>query len=161
MTHQAIIYTDGGYRSKSELGAWGYLIINIANKKAVGRSEALIQTTNNRMELTAVEQALLSFKKPINALVISDSMYTINSCSRWIKGWKAAGWTRKGSPLKNVDILKRLDKLISFHTLEFKWIKGHSGDKGNDYVDAVLNKAMNDFLNNGSGSIHERIEEWN
>lgn len=160
MTPQAIIYTDGGYRPKFGVGAWGYLIINTANNKAIGRSEAILKTTNNRMEMSAVVEALSSFQKPMRVHLISDSQYTIKSCSIWMKKWKAEGWAKKDGELKNVDILKKLDQLLSIHKVTFEWVKGHSGNKGNDYVDTILNRAMNNLLNNGTGSIREKIEEW-
>lgn len=158
----AIIYTDGGWRRTKDVGAWGCLVINPSNNRAVKLAEAVRDTTNNRMELLAVVKAFEVLKTPGKTVkVVSDSQYTINACSRWMPGWKANGWT-KNTPgeLKNVDILKQIDALISQHTTRFVWVRGHSGDRGNDFVDSLLNSAMDDLLKGGDGRIHGHIEQW-
>ena len=163
MLPDAIIYTDGGYRPSKDLGAWGYVIVNPKNKKAITRASAVKGTTNNRMELGAVVEALRVFKTPDKLiLLISDSQYTINSCSKWIQGWKANGW-KKNTPgeLKNIDILKELDALTEKQKMNYRWVRGHSGNYGNDYVDDLLNKAMDLFQEKGSGEISQQIENWN
>jgi ribonuclease HI len=162
MQPHAIIYTDGGYRHSKDLGAWGFVIINTKNKKALARAQAFTKTTSNRMELSAVLEALKILPSPRKQVfLVSDSQYTINSCEKWIRGWKSNGW-KKNTPgeLKNIDILQELDVLISSHNIKYFWVRGHSGNHGNDYVDALLNRAMDSFLTNGQALVEERIDAW-
>lgn len=159
---EVIIYTDGGWRRTKNVGAWGCLVINPAKNRAIKSAEAVRDTTNNRMELMAVVKGLEILKTPGRRVhLISDSQYTINSCSKWLPGWKSNGWAKNTpSELKNVDILKMIDALINKHTIKFSWVRGHSGDRGNDYVDNILNHAMDDLISGGTGIIHGQIENW-
>lgn len=157
---QVIAYTDGGCRGNPGLGAWAYLLINPADGKALARAGAERDTTNNRMELSAVLMALRSLRKPGTGLLIrSDSKYTIDACSTWLEGWKRRGWKRPTGPLKNVDILKLLDLELAKHAVSFEWVKGHAGDRGNEFVDALLNECM-DAAQAGSDRVLERKLRW-
>lgn len=155
-----IAYTDGGCRGNPGPGAWAFVLIHPATREALEQAEAVPHTTNNRMELGAVVQALRAVRgEGHDILIRSDSRYTIQSCSEWMPGWKAHGWTRRGHELKNVDLLKELDALISRHRIRWQWVAGHSGDPGNDHVDLLLNQAM-DALAAGAPSAHSQRIKW-
>ena len=99
-------------------------------------------TTNNRMELTAVIEALAALKRPCHVVLHTDSQYVQKGITEWIHGWKARGWrTAAKEPVKNVDLWKRLDELVAAgHEIEWKWVRGHAGDVGNERADALANK---------------------
>lgn len=140
-----VAYTDGGCRGNpGGIGAWAFVLIDKASGQALERADAADDTTNNRMEMSAAVQALAALRRPRSAvLVCSDSLYLINCCSKWMRGWKAKGWARKEGPLKNVDLLQELDRLIGLHEVKFRWVQGHAGDAGNEHVDRLANEAMN------------------
>jgi ribonuclease HI len=155
-----IAYTDGGCRGNPGIGGWAFLLIEEHSKSALERADAAEKTTNNRMEMQAAIEALGSIKRArARILIVTDSKYLIQCCTEWMKGWKAAGWTKKRGPLLNVDLLKRLDELQAKHDVQWRHVAGHSGDPGNDHVDALLNEAM-DRLAAGKTPRHERRHEW-
>lgn len=152
-----IAYTDGGCRGNPGLGAWAYLLINTATGAALARAGSAADTTNNRMELSAVLGALRALRQDDTAILIrSDSKYTIDSCSTWLPGWKKRGWKRATGPLKNVDILQQLDAELARHRVRFEWVKGHAGDRGNEFVDQLLNESMD----RGAQATIERRLTW-
>jgi ribonuclease HI len=127
---------------------------------ALERAGGAPDTTNNRMELLAVIEALRAVKRAQSqVLVCSDSRYVIDACSKWIAGWKRRGWTRKDGPLKNVDLLREVDELIPRYTVRWQWVAGHSGDPGNDRADALANIAM-DRIAAGEAAVYERRLRW-
>jgi ribonuclease HI len=137
-----VIYTDGGCRGNPGIGGWGvWLRYGDHDKKMKGTEK---DTTNNRMELTAAIKALETIKsKDIDIDLYTDSKYVMNGIKDWIKGWKAKGWkTAAKKPVKNVDLWQRLDELNGTHTVHWHWVKGHSGNEGNDMADALANQAM-------------------
>lgn len=151
-----IAYTDGGCRGNPGIGAWAYLLIHRPSARALEQADGERQTTNNRMELTAVLKCLQALTRPDTELEIrSDSKYTIDCCEKWLPGWKRNGWRRKGGPLKNVDLLQELDALLARHRVRFRWVKGHAGEVGNEYVDGLLNRAM-DQLGRGAPAAHHK-----
>ncbi|TVQ90914.1 MAG: ribonuclease HI [Chromatiaceae bacterium] len=155
-----IAWTDGGCRGNPGPGAWAFVLVQVHNGRALERAGAEHGTTNNRMELMAVLQALRALAKPgLELLIRSDSRYTIDSCHTWMPGWKARGWQRKGGPLKNLDLLQALDAELARHRVRFDWVKGHGGEAGNEHVDALLNTAM-DRLVAGREAAHERRFTW-
>jgi len=98
-------------------------------------------TTNNRMELTAVIEALASLKRTCDVILYTDSEYVRKGITEWIHGWKTRGWkTADKKPVKNADLWQRLDALRGLHRVEFRWVKGHAGDPGNERADALANK---------------------
>jgi ribonuclease HI len=102
-------------------------------------------TTNNRMEMTAVIEALAALKRPCRVTLYLDSEYVRKGITEWISGWKARGWrTAAKQPVKNIDLWQKLDNLItsSGHTIEWRWVKGHAGDPGNERADALANKGV-------------------
>jgi ribonuclease HI len=100
-------------------------------------------TTNNRMELTAVIEALGALKRPSRVILHTDSQYVQKGITEWIEGWKARGWrTSAKEPVKNVDLWKKLDEAVRTHVIDWKWVKGHAGHEGNERADALANKGV-------------------
>ncbi|MDD1614274.1 MAG: ribonuclease HI [Methylococcaceae bacterium] len=141
MTDAVIIYTDGACRGNPGPGGWG-VILNYKGKiKELYGAEK--HTTNNRMELMAVIQALESLTRPCSVQLNSDSIYVLKGITDWMHNWKKRGWkTAARTPVKNED----LDAAITKHKVEWKWVKGHSGDTGNDRADVLANLGI-DSLN--------------
>ena len=141
-----IIYTDGGCRGNPGVGGWGvWLRYGDHDKKLKGGEK---DTTNNRMELLAAIKALEAIKsKDISIDLFTDSKYVMHGINDWIKGWKTKGWkTAAKKPVKNVDLWQRLDKLNGAHTVHWHWVKGHSGNEGNDMADELANQAMDSLV---------------
>jgi ribonuclease HI len=135
------IYTDGACKGNPGPGGWGALLRWREHEKELFGGEAL--TTNNRMELTAVIQALQALRKPSHAIVHTDSQYVQKGIQEWLRGWRARGWkTADRKPVKNVDLWQALDAQASRHQLEWRWVKGHSGHADNDRADALANRGV-------------------
>ncbi|MGC4093893.1 MAG: ribonuclease HI [Polyangiaceae bacterium] len=155
-----IAFTDGGCRGNPGVGAWAFLLVEAKTRKALERAGGEQTTTNNRMEMWAAIAALEAIKRPnARILLVSDSKYLISCCTEWMAGWKAKGWKKKGDPLKNVDLLQKLDALLATRSVEFRWVAGHSGHAGNEHVDQLGNEAM-DRIQAGQEPAHERRFEW-
>ena len=138
MSDAVIIYTDGACRGNPGPGGWGALLNYKGKIKELYGAEKL--TTNNRMELMAAIQALELLTRPCSVQLNSDSVYVLKGITDWMPNWKKRGRkTASKSPVKNEDLWRRLDAAISKHTIEWKWVKGHSGDIGNDKADALAN----------------------
>ena len=100
-------------------------------------------TTNNRMELTAVIEALAALKRPSRIVLHTDSQYVMKGITEWIRGWKARGWrTAAKEPVKNVDLWTKLDSLCALHEIEWVWVRGHSGHNGNERADRLANRGV-------------------
>ena len=100
-------------------------------------------TTNNRMELTAVIEALAALKRPSRVILHTDSQYVMKGITEWIKGWKLKNWkTASKEPVKNVDLWRTLDEAVARHEIQWVWVKGHSGHNGNERADALANKGV-------------------
>src|SRR5580658_6708135 len=118
----ALAYSDGGCRGNPGPGGWGMLLINASTRDALERCGGEANTTNNRMELMAAIQVLRALKRPgTSVLIHSDSTYVIKAASEWIPGWKARGWKRKEGPLKNLELLQELDRLLAQHQVTWQW----------------------------------------
>jgi ribonuclease HI len=155
-----IAFTDGGCRGNPGIGAWAFVLVDTKTRHALERAGGEPETTNNRMEMWAAIHALTEVHKPgAKVLVMSDSKYLIGCCTEWMTGWKAKGWKRKGDPLKNLDLLQKLDELLMPRHVSWKWVAGHSGHHGNDHVDRLANEAM-DRISFGRDAAHERKFEW-
>jgi ribonuclease HI len=143
--NKIIIYTDGGCRGNPGIGGWGVWLRYGNNDKKLNGNEK--NTTNNRMELTAAIKALEAIKsKNIDIDLYTDSKYVMNGINEWIKGWKAKGWkTSAKKPVKNVDLWQQLDTLNATHTVHWHWVKGHSGNEGNEMADKLANQAMDNI----------------
>lgn len=145
--NEVTIYTDGACKGNPGPGGWGAWLKSGATEKELFGGE--LATTNNRMELKAVIEGLAALKRPCKVLLYLDSQYVRQGITEWIKGWKAKGWmTAAKQPVKNVELWKQLDKLVqeSGHTIEWRWVKGHSGDPGNDHADMLANKGVDRAL---------------
>ena len=135
------IYTDGACSGNPGPGGWGALLKCGQVERELSGGEAA--TTNNRMELMAVIEALNALKKPVRAVVYTDSQYVQKGISEWIHGWKRKGWkTAGGDPVKNVDLWQALDAAARVHEVEWKWVKGHAGHPENERVDRLARDAI-------------------
>ncbi|HNY47198.1 MAG TPA: ribonuclease HI [Casimicrobium sp.] len=138
---EVIIYTDGACKGNPGPGGWGVLMISGEHRRELCGGESL--TTNNRMELTAAIEALRALKRPTNARLFTDSSYVKQGIETWIHGWKRNGWrTSDKKPVKNADLWQTLDALVATQKVEWRWVKGHSGDPGNDRADALSNQGI-------------------
>ena len=139
------IYADGGCRGNPGPGGWGVLMQSGENSKELWGGEA--NTTNNRMELTAVIRALEALKRPTAAHIHTDSQYVQKGISLWIHNWKRNGWrTADKKPVKNAELWQRLDELSQTHDLKWLWVKGHAGHPGNERADALANRGIDELL---------------
>lgn len=137
------IYTDGACKGNPGPGGWGALLQFGEHVKELKGGEPL--TTNNRMELMAVIQALKALKAPCHITFYLDSEYVRKGITEWITGWKAKGWrTASKQPVKNADLWQTLDALVaeSGHRIDWRWVKGHAGDPGNERADALANEGV-------------------
>ena len=135
------IYTDGACKGNPGPGGWGVLLKYNGEEREMFGGEA--STTNNRMEMMAVIEALRALKRPSNVILHTDSTYVMKGITEWIHGWKARGWrTAAKEPVKNVDLWKALDSEVARHQIVWKWVKGHSGHDGNERADALANKGV-------------------
>ncbi len=145
MTVALMIHTDGACRGNPGPGGWGVLLSWNGSVKELSGSEA--DTTNNRMELTAVIMGLTALNRPTQATVQTDSQYVIKGITEWLPAWKARGWrTADRKPVKNQDLWEQLERLTGQHNLSWQWVKGHSGDPGNERVDELANLAIDAML---------------
>jgi len=139
------IFTDGACRGNPGPGGWAALLRYGDTEKMF--SGAQEQTTNNRMELMAAIEGLEQLKKPMDVVLTTDSQYVKDGITKWIGGWKKKGWiTSQKKPVKNVDLWKRLDEAVANHSVEWKWVKGHSGHTENEMVDQAANIAIDNLL---------------
>lgn len=130
------IYTDGACSGNPGPGGWGALLRIGGHERELFGGEA--DTTNNRMELTAVIRALEALKRPVHARVHTDSQYVQKGISEWIHAWKKRGWRTAGrQPVKNAELWRELDELASRHRIEWRWVKGHAGHAENERADAL------------------------
>ncbi len=141
-TKTVTIYTDGACKGNPGPGGWGaWLSSSGGHEKELWGGEAA--TTNNRMELTAVIEALAALKAQTEVVLYLDSEYVRNGITSWIHNWKRRGWrTADNKPVKNVDLWQRLDALVQTHRIDWRWVKGHSGDPGNERADALANRGV-------------------
>ncbi len=145
--NEVVIYTDGACKGNPGPGGWGAWLKSGPTEKELFGGE--LNTTNNRMELTAVIEGLAALKRPCKVLLYLDSQYVRMGITEWIRGWKAKGWlTSTKQPVKNVELWQRLDKLVAEggHQIEWRWVKGHSGDPGNERADMLANKGVDKAL---------------
>jgi ribonuclease HI len=143
------IYTDGACRGNPGPGGWGALIISGQDQRTLKGSEA--DTTNNRMELSAVIFALESLHGACDVELYTDSKYVMDGLNQWLPNWKARGWkTANRKPVKNQDLWQRLDSAVARHQINWHWVKGHNGNVGNEQADALANLAIDEFHARGA-----------
>ncbi len=138
-----VIYTDGACKGNPGPGGWGALLQAGGTEKELFGGQPL--TTNHRMELMAVIQALTALKRPCEVNLYLDSEYVRKGITEWIHGWKAKGWrTASKQPVKNVELWQQLDVLVhqAGHRISWHWVKGHAGDIGNERADALANRGV-------------------
>lgn len=138
---QVTIYTDGACKGNPGPGGWGAWLSSGGHDKELFGGER--ETTNNRMELTAPIEALASLKRSCDVVIYLDSEYVRKGITEWIVNWQRRGWkTADGKPVKNADLWQRLDALRKLHHVEWRWVKGHAGDPGNERADMLANKGV-------------------
>ena len=145
--NQVEIYTDGACKGNPGAGGWGALLRAGGVECELYGGDPV--TTNNRMELQAVIEALTALKRPCVVVLHLDSEYVRKGITEWIHGWKAKGWrTASRQPVKNVELWQRLDALVQGggHRIDWRWVKGHSGDPGNERADALANQGVDQAL---------------
>ena len=142
---EVMIYTDGACRGNPGPGGWGALLRFNGHEKQLSGGEH--QTTNNRMEMTAVIKALEQLKRPCRIILTTDSRYVIQGMTEWLPGWKRRQWRNAaGKPVLNVDLWKRLESQVSQHEIEWQWVKGHSGHPENELADALANRGIDELV---------------
>ncbi len=135
------IFTDGACKGNPGTGGWGALLVVDGHEKELFGGE--LNTTNNRMELMAVIEALNALKRPCDVVLHTDSQYVQKGITEWIHGWKARGWkTAARAPVKNVDLWQALDKAQAVHQVQWRWVRGHSGHVGNERADVLANRGV-------------------
>lgn len=144
MPKEVEIFTDGACRGNPGPGGWGALLRYGQNEKILFGGEP--ETTNNRMELTAAIEALESLREPCRVTLTTDSEYLRKGITEWLAGWKSKGWkTSRKQPVKNVDLWERLDRAAQRHEMTWRWVKGHSGHRENELVDALANRGIDEL----------------
>jgi ribonuclease HI len=135
------IFTDGACKGNPGPGGWGALLRFGEHEKELKGGDP--NTTNNRMELMAVIQALESLKRPCDVVLTVDSRYVRDGVERWMPRWKRNGWmTTERKPVKNQDLWQRLDQALTGHRVDWRWIKGHSGHAENERADRLANRGI-------------------
>lgn len=145
---QILIHTDGACRGNPGPGGWGALLQYNGSQKPLKGAEAT--TTNNRMELTAAIRALDALKEPCQVVLVTDSNYLRQGITQWLQDWKRRGWrTADKKPVKNTDLWQQLEQVADRHQIEWRWVRGHSGDAGNEAADQLANEAIDEMLSMG------------
>ena len=139
------IYTDGACRGNPGPGGWAAILMSRGQERELSGAEAA--TTNNRMEMLAVINALAALKRRVRVRVYTDSQYVRLGMTEWLAGWKARGWrTADRKSVKNQDLWEQLDEQAARHEIEWHWVKGHSGVPGNERCDQLANAAIDALL---------------
>ena len=142
---EVTIYTDGACRGNPGPGGWGVLLIAGERRRELSGGEN--PTTNNRMELMAAIEALRALKRPVQVTLYTDSKYVCTGIGEWLPQWKARGWrTADRKPVKNQDLWEALDAARMPHQVNWRWVRGHAGDAGNERADQLANEAIDSLL---------------
>lgn len=140
------LFTDGACSGNPGPGGWGALLRYKTTEKELSGAEA--DTTNNRMELTAVIEGLKAIKRTCPVNLYTDSKYVMDGATEWMRGWKARGWkTADKKPVKNQDLWMALDEQLSRHSVNWHWVKGHAGHIENEHVDELARNAIKALAN--------------
>jgi ribonuclease HI len=139
------IWTDGGCKPNPGPGGWGAVLVYRGRERELSGADPA--TTNNRMELTAAAAALEALTRPCRVILHTDSEYVRNGITRWSTGWVRKNWrTAAGDPVANMDLWQRLLAAAKPHTIEWLWVRGHSGNPMNDRVDALATEARQNLF---------------
>ena len=139
------MYTDGACKGNPGIGGWGVYVLRENDEIDLNGFD--INTTNNKMELTAVIEGLKTLQNKSEVTIVTDSQYVKNGINQWIHKWKKNGWkTASKKPVKNKDLWKQLDYLVGEHMCNWEWVRGHSGDPGNERADLLANKGILEHL---------------
>jgi ribonuclease HI len=134
------IYTDGGCEPNPGMGGWAAVLIYKGSIKEL--SGGALDTTNNRMEMTAAIRALEALKRPCTVCIHTDSQYLQRGITEWLPSWKRRHWMRRGGPVKNEDLWRKLDELTGNHEIQWKWVRGHAGVAYNERCDVLAHQAI-------------------
>ncbi|WP_028081406.1 ribonuclease HI [Solimonas soli] len=135
------IYTDGACKGNPGPGGWGAVLQYGEHRRTLNGGE--LATTNNRMELRAAIEALNALKQSCDITLYTDSVYVMQGLTQWLPNWKARGWkTADKKPVKNQDLWQALDAAAQRHRIDWKWVKGHNGDPGNEEADRLANEGV-------------------
>ena len=146
MSQKLEIYTDGACRGNPGPGGWGALMLFGDHRRELWGGYR--ETTNNRMELMAAIQALSALTRSCQLTLYTDSQYVRKGITEWIANWKKRGWkTAAKKPVKNADLWKALDELVSEHDIHWVWVKGHAGNEGNEIADQLANRGIDELSN--------------
>ena len=145
MSDSIVIYTDGACRGNPGPGGWGVVLQRGDHQKELFGGEP--DTTNNRMELMAAIESLKALKRGCKVRLYTDSQYVKNGVEKWMANWKQKNWmTAARKPVKNRDLWEILDSEVNKHNIQWYWVKGHSGDPGNEQADQLANRAIDALL---------------
>ena len=140
-TESVVIYTDGACSGNPGPGGWGSILMYNGHRRELSGGER--DTTNNRMEMMAVIKSLEALKRSCQIVIHTDSIYVMKGMTEWLENWKRRDWKTAGKkPVKNVDLWQRMDELIGHHTVEWRWVKGHSGVPENERADELARLAI-------------------
>ena len=138
------IWTDGACKGNPGPGGWGALLRSGTKERELFGGVA--STTNNRMELIAVIEALAALKRPCDVVLHTDSQYVKLGITEWLQQWERRGWkTADRKPVKNLDLWQQLDQQVRRHRIQWRWVRGHAGDPGNERADALANRGAAQF----------------
>lgn len=140
MMKQVMIHTDGGCEPNPGIGGWAAILRFGAIERVLSGGD--LDTTNNRMEMTAAIEALRALQEPCKIDFYTDSEYLMKGITQWMPGWKRRNWVRRGGAIKNVDLWRTLDSLIEAHQVNWKWVKGHSGEEFNERCDLLASQEI-------------------
>lgn len=144
MSH-VVMYTDGACRGNPGPGGWGVFMSFGSNTKEMFGGDA--KTTNNKMELTAAIEGLKALSRSCDVKLYTDSTYVLKGITEWMPNWKKRNWkTAAKKPVQNVELWLELDEAIQRHEIEWCWVKGHSGDPGNDKADELANRGIDECV---------------
>jgi ribonuclease HI len=153
---EVVLYADGACSGNPGPGGWAAILYQPATGRKLEISDGEAETTNNRMEMTAVVEGLLRLKGPSRVRIVSDSQYVINGLKNWVHGWQRNGWkTSDRKPVKNRELWEELLRLSRIHRLEFEWTEGHSGHPENERCDQLAVAAYQKYLKTKTGRVRK------